>query len=419
MRLAFAIVAGVVLAAAVVTASKSIPGYCGQQWPKLFAASLCGHVTHAGGDAVGRQLGTFVRGTNRAMQTGGLASPTWTKLGLEEPGSWQHTDGHDYVVIESVQFELACNGWSTFQDWPVSRCLNSTCTRDTTTLGPGGQAMRATFNTGAGQIYVRPDAPGMVGGDWVTQCVYAWVESGTLPIRVSVKLGTTPNITANNDVTLTTIPTEHCVRLQHDGIVGDTMFARLFEDPAGDGTGVPFLVGYISILNSSIATTPIDHSAAVTPCNTGTQREADVLPFSTKDLSVESGEGQVDVAWLYYPYNWPATPTVKTIVDLLEAADWRVIYDRPDASTNEIQFDAGGASVAITTTFARGDVARLTIRWRSGEPLQLCVDGVCATSAGNYTPPAGFDTNGCWGCHDPDGTPGKFLDGGLREARLR
>lgn len=76
--------------------------------------------------------------------------------------------------------------------------------------------------------------------------------------------------------------------------------------------------------------------------------------------------------------------------------------------------------MSITTTFARGDTVRVEWRWENGKPLQLCVDDVCALSSGNYTPPAaGLDTNGCWGCHDPDGTPGKFLNGGLREARVQ
>ena len=362
-----------------------------------------------------------MRGSNRSMQTGGLTAPTWTELSTNEAGSWTHTDGYDYVVIEGIRVERAQNSWFTFEPPTGGLCSGATCGRESNTRGPGGQAATVTFTTdGFAHVGAGTFGSGHVTGDWYIACYYAWVETGTLNVRITVRAGSSPKQEVGSNITLTTTPTEYCIRMQDDGTAQDDwIYPRIYEDTTGDGTGVEFEIGYLSVLLNSIASTPIKNHSAGTSNTAHVQREADVLPFSTKDLSVESGEGQVDVAWLNYPYNWPATPTVKTIVDLLEAADWRVIYDRPDASTNEIQFDAGGASVAITTTFVRGDVARLTIRWRSGEPLQLCVDGVCATSAGNYTPPAGFDTNGCWGCHDPDGTPGKFLDGGLREARLR
>ena len=326
MRLAFAIVAGVVLAAAVVTASKSIPGYCGQQWPRLFAASLCGHLSSIGGPVVGRGNGATVRGSNRAMQVGGLASPTWTELSTDEPGSWEHTDGHTYAVVEGRKVETTCNNWFTFEDFPAGSCLSTTCVREASAFGPGGQVMRTTFdvNGGATQIFVANSLNTLAVGDWVIVCQYAWVESGTLPVRINLKLGNSTTQNFNNDVTLTTTPTVYCARGQNSDAANTVVYSKIFEDPTGDGTGVEFLIGYMSGTIGSITTTPIKrHVATASGCNTQTERKADVLPFSTKDLNVESGEGEVYFAALDFPYDWPATPAVHTMVSLAKPGEVR------------------------------------------------------------------------------------------------
>ncbi len=636
MKLALSIIAGVVLTAVTAATSKGIDGYCGQQWPRLFAASLCGHLSSVGGPVVGRSNGATVRGSNRAMQAGGLASPSWTELGTDQPGSWQHSDGHTYVVIEGVQEERHQNNWWTNAD-AIDTCSNATCAREASNWGPGGFAMRINFTASGGQARISSNGGSLAVGDWYTACAYAWVESGTLPVRIRAQIGVSPNqVTANNDVTLTTIPTEHCVHLQDTNPLSstDTMTA-IMEDPVGDGTGVDFLVGYMSGIWGGITSTPIKNNNAITPNGNHVQREADVLLFSTVDLSVESGEGQVDVAWLDFAYDWPATPAVHTVVSLAKPGevrddagtytgtingapvfddggldmngtdewvetpdtaaldtgtgdfsaeawfrvddtggwspwmsktlnsgttpgwyvawvppgsdfvkfevygslatlrtvstptaaytdgnwhhvmvvrdrtgdgklhlyldgtepaaaisdggatenldngqpfragslgaqyhdgaikkvkyyvgtaktladalvsynaghasgfiapsdatlawsmvptDCRVYYDRSDASTNRFAYTCGGPTAWQTTTFDRGDVSRLTWRRAMGVPLELCIDGACANSTETYIAPSKFDTNGCWGCDDPDGAPTNFLNGGLREARLR
>ncbi len=424
MRAAFVIAAGLCLAAATASAAGDYPPYCGQQWPRLFAASLCGHVEPAGGAAVGRSVGTFMRGSSRSMQKGGIANPTWIELSTDQAGSWRHTDGHDYVIIEDVQVEQLQNNWFTFEDWPGAFCVTATCVREASTWGPGGQAMRVNFTAAAGQFFDVGTNTGLVQGDWLTACAYAWVESGTLDAAIQGRIGgAAPNDTQTSNITLTTTPTEHCLRMQWDdaedpGSSG-AVYAKVIEDPNGDGTGVDFLVGYLSAIVNSVQSSPIKNNVATTSNATHAQREADVLPFSTADLSVEKGKGHADVAWFNYAYDEPATPASKAIVGLSESSAWRVFYYRPNASTNVIQYDAGGQSVSHTVTFNRGDVTRVAWRWRSGEPIELCVDGTCKLSTGNYTPPAAFDANGCWGCRRPDATPFKFLDAGLRNARIQ
>ena len=636
MKLALSIIAGFVLAVATVTASKSISGYCGQQWPRLFASSLCGHLSSIGGPVVGRGNGAFVRGSARSMQTNGLASPTWTTLTTDQPGSWQHSDGHTYTVVEGVQFERQQNNWWTDAD-AIDGCSLATCVREASALGPGGFAMRINFS-GAGTTQLLSDSTGIAEGDPYTACVYAWVESGTLPVRIQGRIGGGGgNQTANNDATLTTVPTEYCARMIHDGsAVTEHVYARLIEDPAGDGTGVDILVGYMSGIVGGVTSTPIENNNPITPETVHVQREADVLPFSTKDLGVESGEGEVYVAALDYAYDWPATPAVHTVVSLAKPGevrddtggtlytgtiqsapvfddggldmdgvddfvttpdvaaldtgtgdfgaeawfrvdtdktfnvvmgkalhtgntpgwwfgrintatmrftvygtlttkrnvdiasgaytdgnwhhvmvvrdrtgdgnlhlyldgtepvaavadggatedldnsaafragkvetvahfegaikkviyyvgtaktladalaaynaghasratvpsdatlawsmvptDCRVYYDRPDASTNRFAYTCGGPTAWQTTTFERGAVSELTWRRKAGTPLELCVDGICVNSAETYIAPSTLDTNGCWGCDDPGGSPTNFLDGGMREARLR
>ncbi len=570
----------------------------------------------------------------------------WTELSTDEAGSWQHSDGYDYVIIEDVQFERVCNGWFTFEDWPDgTRCNNCTAVREANTWGPGGQALRVNYSSSGGLLWQNASGTGIVEGDWLQACAYAWVESGTLDVAIRGRIGgTAPNQVATGPaVTLTTTPAAHCLRMQHDGIAepgNEAVYVHVLEDPVGDGTGKDFLVGYLSSVVSSIQTTPIKNSRATTSCSVSTQREADVLSFSTKDLSAEAGEGEVYVAALDYAHDWPATPAVHTVVslakpgevrddtggtlytgtiqsapvfddggldmdgvddfvttpdvaaldtgtgdfsaeawfridndpsgsvimgkrlhsgvpeigwyvgrvtdggnwirlgvygslsttrniDVASAAytdgDWhhvmvvrdrtgdgnlhlyldgvepvagisdggatddldnstafrvgrvngaslwfegaikkvkyyvgtaktladalaaytaghasrfsvpadatlawsmvptdcRVYYDRPDASTNRFAYTCGGPKAWLTTTFPRGHVSRLTWRRAMGVPLELCIDGACANSTETYIAPSTLDTNGCWGCDDPDGAPTNFLNGGMREARLR
>lgn len=416
----------VILASAAYTAFAELPapgvlypGYCGQQYPMLFAASLCGHVEPAGGAAVGRSVGTFVRGSNRSMQQGGIANPTWTELSTDQAGSWEHTDGLDYVIIEGVQVERLQNNWFTFEDWPAGQCITCTAVREASTLGPGGQAMRVNYSAGGGYFWEVSTSTGIAEGDWVSVCAYAWVESGTLDLRIRVDIGGVQP--AFNDVTLTTTPAEHCVRAQHDGTAipsNQTIYAQVFEDPVGDGTGVDFLVGYLSAIVNSVQSTPIKNHVATTSNTAHVQREADVVPFSTADLSVEEGEGHVDVAWFDYAYDEPATPAEHAVISLIQSTNWRVFYHRPTATQRWLRFIAGGADVIAFPVFSKGDVTRLKWRWRSGQPLELCVDGVCSLSSGDYTPPAAFDASGCWGSRDCTDTPQQLFDGGLRNARI-
>ena len=322
MRFSLAIIAGLFLAVATVAAA-SYPGYCGQQWPRLFAASLCGHLSEIGGSVVGRSNGAMVRASARAMQTGGLASPTWTELSTEEPGSWQHTDGYTYTVIEGVQNEVECNNWFTFEDYPSGRCISTTCTRETSANGPGGKVYRLNFTGSGGTFFQIGPLGEMVAGDWGTQCIVGWVESGTLDVRLSIRYGNVVIEQTHKTVTLTTTPTWHCVRAQLVNTSNTAFYVRVIEDPVGDGTGKDFLISYMSGVKGSIAGTPIKHNAATFSCAATVQREADVLPFATDDLSVETGEGQVDVAWLDYAYDWPATPAVHTIVSLAKPGEVR------------------------------------------------------------------------------------------------
>ncbi len=324
IRVALFIVTGIALAIATVAVSKGLSGYCGQQYPRLFATSLCGHLRLVGGAAEGRSVGAFVRGSDRSLQTGGLAAPTWTTLTSNQAGSWTHSDGHDYVIIEGVQVERQQNNWWTNAD-ADDGCTNATCVREADTTGPGGFATRVNFTSGAGLIQLLSDSTGIATGDWHTTCTYAWVESGTLAVRIQGRIGGAGgNQLANNDVTLTTTPAEYCVHMQHDGTaVTEHVYARVVEDPVGNGTGVDFLIGYMSSIVGGVTSTPIENNNPITPNTAHVQREADVLPFSNTDLSVESGEGQVDVAWLDYAYDWPETPALHTVVSLAKPGEVR------------------------------------------------------------------------------------------------
>ena len=114
-----------------------------------------------------------------------------------------------------------------------------------------------------------------------------------------------------------------------------------------------------------------------------------------------------------------SVPSDATLAWSMVPTDCHVYYDRPDASTNRFAYTCGGPTAVQTTTFARGDVTRLEWKRRADAELELCVGGTCSYSTEAYVPPSTFDTNGCWGCDDPDGTPINFLNGGLREGRIQ